>query len=130
MAVRVWVTLRLSRSPGVRCTRPRASSPSTTAVTVGRRTVRRSASAEGIETPSASSPRTRYCGQGQLDVGEGQLDLLGEPGRGATQGPGLVRAARPRSALFSGGERHVVRLSNESDPPVRARSAGPIGPGH
>ena len=46
---------------GVRCTRPRISSPSTTAVTVGRRTVRRSASAEGND-PFTQEPQDPVLG--------------------------------------------------------------------
>ena len=57
-----WDTRRRSSSPWRRSTRPRPTSPSTTAVTLGGRTASRSARADEISGPASSRQRTRYWG--------------------------------------------------------------------
>ena len=61
-AVSTWETCRRSSSEWRRATRPRATRPSTTAVTLGGRTASRSARADDTLGPSSRSHSTRYWG--------------------------------------------------------------------
>ena len=75
-------------------------------------------------------------GQGEVGRAQPDLDLLGQPGRGAAQGQLLVGRgchgpvrARARPSCFEG---HIVRLSNEIGRFVHLRARGPprsAGPG-
>ena len=62
LSVRTWSTCRRSETTCRRSTRPRATRPSTMAVTLGGRTARRSARSEETADRSSSRPSTRYWG--------------------------------------------------------------------
>ena len=74
------------RPPGGAPTRPRATRPSTTAVTVGGRTASRSARWEEAADDSSSRLQDPVLRDRQVDGGEPDLDLLGQPGGGAAEG--------------------------------------------
>ena len=83
-SVSTWATRRRSSSAWRRSTRPRLTSPSTTAVTLGGRTASRSARAEEMAEPSSAAPGPgTAAGRGRVD--QAQLHLLGDPG-GRTAG--------------------------------------------
>ena len=120
--VRTWSTCRRSPSTRRRSTRPRATSPSTMAVTLGGRTASRSARSEETAVYSSSRPSTRYWGRERSAVARPISTCL------ASQA-----AVRPSDRLWSVAgsvrrrcfERHLVRLSNRLSPRGRIQLALP-----
>ena len=80
LAVSTWSTRRRSPSTVRRSTRPRPTSPSTTAVTLGGRTARRSARSEESGRGPLQQAEDPVLGQRQVDGAQADLDLLGQPG--------------------------------------------------
>ena len=93
----------------MRCTRPRHLEP----VDDGgdRGTAHRQALGQGRGHRGAfgQHPQDPVLGERQLDVAQGQLDLLGEPGGGTAEGPRLVPVDAATAALGSPGVRSACR---------------------
>ena len=93
------VSRRRSTGSGSRSTNSRATSPSTTAVTLGGLTARRPASAEDALEPSPRRERTRYCGS-DSSSGSSAVSTWRARRASARAAPGGTRTAAVLVACF------------------------------
>ena len=74
------MTRRRSPSEPPRVTRPRSTSPSASAVMLGRLTISRSASVDAVGRSVRQVPEQAVLGKGEVEIGQRALDDLRQAG--------------------------------------------------